>query len=221
MNIDNRSIEIITGRYGVGSDEQNKIVDTIFGEDVAKERFELYFHWYNIMHELGHGLISFNASNRKHPVEEEQLVNDFAVAYWHHYGEEDKIRELHSLVEYALSTVTCPAPDGMDHKAYATSNWGKQELFNFNNYGWFQFNCVLESLQTHRTLEPVLMEMGVTNIRVQQKNLLKYSLESDMASSVVMDAAPILRQWGAVIPKIVVTYDNDPNRHMCKIIDAQ
>lgn len=55
--------------------------------DNAEYNYELYFHWYNLIHELGHIIIMFNSVSHPHPAAEEQLVNNFAVACWQHYGE--------------------------------------------------------------------------------------------------------------------------------------
>lgn len=94
MDTEKKVVEIITGRYGMGTSEQNEVVDTILGEIHARERFEIYFHWYNILHELGHSIMCFNTGKRPHIINEEQIVNDFAVAYWMYYGEDEKMNSL-------------------------------------------------------------------------------------------------------------------------------
>jgi len=88
MDTEKKTVEIITGRYGKGTSEQNEVVDLILGKINTRERFETYFHWYNILHELGHSIMYFNTDVRPHPVNEEQMVNDFAIAYWLYYGED-------------------------------------------------------------------------------------------------------------------------------------
>ncbi|MEA4822625.1 MAG: hypothetical protein VB111_00725 [Clostridiaceae bacterium] len=212
-------IEIITGRYGKGTPDDNKIVDLLFGGEDAKERFELYFHWYNLIHELGHGLMWFNSDARPHPVNEEQLVNDFAVAYWSHYGEKGKLDELGTIVTYALEHLKCPVGIGTTHVEYAFEKWGTKELYNFNNYGWFQFSCVKSSLFECKTLESILPQMGVENIRLQPKKELSYLLtEEDSTLRIIEDAVCVLREWGAILSDAIITFDNDPNRHMCNII---
>lgn len=222
MEIDGKIIEIITGRYGQGTPEENKRVDVIFGGKAGKERFALYFHWYNLIHELGHGILHFNDFVCPHPVQEEQLVNDFAVAFWRFYGEEAKFGALKKIVAEALDNLHCPADPGVSHVAYAFEKWGTEDLLNFNNYGWFQFCCVKNSLLESKTLESVLTKMGVENIRVQPSIELHHSLtEEASALRIVQDAIRVLRAWGARIPDAVVTFDNDPNRHMCKIVEIR
>lgn len=217
-----KSIEIITGRYGLGTEEQNSAVDSILGGSSAKENFELYFHWYNLIHELGHGIMCFNGAIRPHPVEEERLVNDFAVAFWLYYGEERKVEALKGIVSHALAHVTRPIASGISHIDYAATNWGKREFWSFNNYGWFQFSCVADSLASAKSLSPVLELMGVLDARVQPRQTFAYSLDDDNAPrDIVMNAAAVLRRWGAVIPAVRLTFINDPNRHMCNIASAE
>lgn len=220
MDMKNKAIEIITGRYGVGTPEQNQVVDSILGGIYARERFEIYFHWYNILHELGHSIIYFYTDERPHPVNEEQLVNDFAVAYWLTYGENEKLKFLDEIITYALAHLKCPAPSGVTHITYAYEKWGTDELFNFNNYGWFQFNCVKESLLKRRDLPTVLIQMGLKNIQIQPRETYTYPLiNENMARQVIKDAVSTMQKWGVELPEAYITFDNDPNRHMCNIID--
>jgi len=214
-----KAIEIITGRYGKGTVDDNRIVDSIFGEN-AKEWFEIYFHWYNVIHELGHGIMIFNCKTRPHPVAEEQLVNDFAVAFWQHYGEEEKILKLKSILTYALSHLRCPVKSDISHVEYALDNWGTEELNNFNNYGWFQFSCVSISLCERKTIEQVLNLMGVKNITAKPRKTLIYPvINEETVIEIISNAADILREWGARLPDVSCRLDNDPNKHMCNIID--
>jgi hypothetical protein len=216
MGVTGEYIQIITGRYGKGTAADNEIVEGIFGKESARERFELYFHWYNIIHELGHGIIAFNSPSRLHPAQEEQLVNDFAVSYWSHYGEKEKLTALSVTVAYALTHLNRPVDHSVTHLEYAYDKWGKEELYNFNNYGWFQFSCVEASLRDIKPLDAVLSQMGVRQATPQPLTILTYDLNEDMAARIVEEAADTLRQWGATIPHTSVTLDDDPNRHMCK-----
>lgn len=71
----------------------------MLGEN-AQHKFDLYFHWYNIMHEYGHCLLDFH----KHDscgVLQEMLVNQFAVSYWKARGFQDSLNELRAMLEVA------------------------------------------------------------------------------------------------------------------------
>ncbi|HWT74888.1 MAG TPA: hypothetical protein VN258_09255 [Mobilitalea sp.] len=75
---------IKTGKYETGSEEQKNNFILCFGSENTQETFDIYFHWYNVIHEFGHILFSM----KEHPftiTDEEQLVNNFAVAYWKYY----------------------------------------------------------------------------------------------------------------------------------------
>src|SRR5690606_30690673 len=65
----------------------------LFGEDNIQYKFDLYFHWYNIVHELGHCVVDAQKINMS-KVQEEMFVNEFAVAYWKYIGAESQIKEL-------------------------------------------------------------------------------------------------------------------------------
>ena len=210
-----KALLITTGRYGQGKEEDNKVVNSIFGEEYAKERFELYFQWYNVVHEIGHGIIFSNGNYRPKIVDEEQLVNDFAIAFWEYYGEEDKFSELEDTVKYALENIRRPVDKDISHMDYARENWGKKEFFTFNNYGWFQFSCVENSLSKKRTLEEVLDEMGVRNIKVQPQKILVYqTIDENTTTKIIADVVTILHEWNVEFPNIYHKFSDDPNVNM-------
>ena len=78
-NVKNYRIKIITGQFSQAPEDQQQMIRELLGDD-AEYRYELYFHWYNVLHELGHAVMMFNSPSRPHPAEEEQLVNNFAAA---------------------------------------------------------------------------------------------------------------------------------------------
>jgi len=202
---------IVTGKYSA----TEKIVSDLLGQENTEIKFHLYFHWYNVIHELGHLLLRLYASNRyAEPEQEELAVNRFAVAYWSHYGEPDKFAALLQLVKATLPRFRSPAPEGVDYVTYARQNWGGKDFFTFNNYGWFQFCCVTDALSTPQPLGDVLTTMGIEAIQPQSKVTLCYSLEDEnLPFKVLDDATDILRQWGLALPDIPHILDDDPNRH--------
>ena len=212
-----KGIEIIAGLYGKGMPEQNELVDRILGKGNAAERFALYFHWYNLIHELGHGVMWFYSEPRPHPVDEEVLLNQFAVAYWKQYGEAAKLKALEETLAYALRQYDRPACENVSAEDYAKENWGKETLYNFNNYGWFQMSCVADTIRNPVCLRDVLVKMGVNGVAKQPEKLLCYELGTDTSAGIVQDAGTILREWGIALPDVRVTFDDDPNRHMCSI----
>jgi len=88
---------IINELYGQGLIEQNEMSHSLLGNADVRERFELCFQWYNTIYGLGY-LITFSygtydpsdLENTSHIVDEEVLVNSFAVAFWMNFGEKEK-----------------------------------------------------------------------------------------------------------------------------------
>lgn len=100
---------ITTARYGNGTQTDIENVETAMGAEDTESRFRLYFQWYNVIHEFGHGLLRYNSNIKVSRADEEQLVNDFAVAYWLYYGRNDNLAELENIVNYASANIKSDA----------------------------------------------------------------------------------------------------------------
>ena len=203
---------ITTGRYGQGTKEDNKNVITALGKENTEERFEIYFQWYNVLHEIGHGVITYNGERNMSSAEEEQLVNDFAVAYWLHYGEEEKISELIDIANYASKNIKSEAKEGTNYLKYAEDNWKKPSFNTFNNYGWFQFNAVKHSLDEKKSLEEVLKEMGVEDFKIPERKVLEYpDITEKVSTKIINDAIDNIHEWGLDFPKTYQIFSDNPN----------
>lgn len=214
-SINGNLVEIITGQYQKASPEEKELINSLFGENAAYD-FEIYFHWYNILHELGHAVLSFHSKAELHPADEEQLVNDFAFAYWQQFGEPEKVNTLCNIVERTL--VKFIAPANLNYLEYAKKQWGTEEMNTFQNYGWFQFSCVQNSISRRLDLEQVLLEMGIEKVPPQTKEILSYHVDEQMPFQVLNDAVQTFHNLGIAFPenaKIVLS--DDPNRHCCNI----
>lgn len=55
--------KIITGQYELGTEDQQAGYKMLLGEDNIQYKFDLYFHWYNIVHELGHCVVDSQKIN--------------------------------------------------------------------------------------------------------------------------------------------------------------
>ena len=208
---------IAAGLYGQGTEEQKASVYSLTGDGVdGRRRFELYFNWYNNMHEVGHMLGGhYGTQSSRHMVEEEQLVNSFAIAFWSYYGEAEKLEELEATVKYVLSNVTPPV-DNMSHLEYVRQeidkgNYGN--VYNVNTYGWFQYNIVLDALRERDSLDlaSILAQMGVENVNLQPGQKLTYqSVGADMIPEILADATSVLRGSGVDVPDIYIMFDTDP-----------
>ena len=213
-----RVYSVTTGLYNQSTAENQKNVETAMGAERTEERFRLYFQWYNVIHELGHGLLYYNNGVKLPVADEEQLVNDFAVAYWKYYGEEEKVSELKDIVDYAVKNVGTNYINGVDYLALGKENSnGKSfydSFFNFNDYGWFQFSSVKHSFETDKSLKDVLAEMGFENFDLGERKTLAYSeINEDSSTKVINDAVENFRNWGLKYPDATHHFDKDPNNN--------
>lgn len=207
---------LYTGRWKNASPADREILSAIFGKERLATDFPLYFYWFNVVHELGHVLMRQYAKERIPREAEEQLVTDFAVAYWRAYGEPDKLATLEELVTRVLPRFQSPDTDDLGHLAYAAAHWDDRAFFTFNNYGWFQFHCTADALRRARHLPDVLAEMGLPGRSLCSLATQVYDLsEPDVAFTVVKETMKRLachyqvtfpEQWEHRMA-------DDPNRH--------
>lgn len=212
---------ITTGLYNQSTKEDQENVVNALGKENTEERFEIYFQWYNVLHELGHGLLYYNNGVDLHIVDEEQLVNDFAVAYWKHYGELEKINELENIVNYAVKNVGDNYKNNIDYLELGKENSNKRtfktSFFNFNDYGWFQFSSVKHSFDENKDLETVLKEMGFSDFEISEREVLKYKeINQETSTKIINDAVDNFREWGLDFPNATHHYDKNPNNNYSK-----
>ena len=206
---------IITGRYDQGTTEENELVSAILGGENTQERFNIYFNWYNTIHEVGH-LVSSLIGNNFSFLEEERFANAFAVAFWKSYGNEEIFNELRSLVPFAVGKFNRPVAEDEDISDFAQlMESGKIEA-NFNNYGWFQFSLVSQVLAENKDLENLLIDCGLTLTKIPEPKTLEFSSISEHDIPKILKAVfTILADWGISIPRnIYHALSNNPNHHM-------
>jgi len=216
---------IVNGLYGQGTDEQNAMIHSLLGNELARQRFELYFQWFNTIHELGHlitvhyGTYDPGDMSLRHMIEEEQLVNSFGVAFWMYFGDREKLYELETVIDYILSNITPPVENmsHLDFMRQAVDENRIHEVFTFEIYGWFQFNIVRDALLMRDTLNlsELLTEMTGTPAAIHPNQTLTYQLLGvDTVSEIVADVAYVLRSFGISVPNTYVAFNTDPNMHM-------
>lgn len=154
------SYKIISGQYELGTKEQQAGYKMLFGEENIQYKFDLYFHWYNIVHEVGHCVIDAQEISMSR-VQEEMFVNEFAVAYWKHIGEENRIRELENMLKEIMANIPSPVPNDVSFAEYYESIWGEEVFNNVMLYGYFQLNSVMEAIKGNKDLKTVLESIGI------------------------------------------------------------
>ena len=213
-----RVYSVTTALYDKGSDEDKANVIAAMSGENTEERFRLYFQWYNVIHELGHGVLYYNDGVKPSFVDEEQLANDFAVAYWKRYGEEEKFEELYNIVSYAVEHVGTNYQNGVDYMQLGRENSNGRNVdnsfFNFNDYGWFQFSSVKHAIEADKDLETVLAEMGLKDFKLTNPETFAYGeINENVSTRVINDAVNNFRAWGFKYPDVVHHFDNDPNNN--------
>lgn len=207
---------ITTAKWTEWNETNTKNVVTAMGEENTEERFRLYFQYYNVLHEMGHGLIIYNKGVNIPIAEEEQLVNDFAVAYWTYYGDPKKIEELYDIVTYAVEHIGDNYEKGVDYmenaKKHSDNSDFDDDFFNFNDYGWFQFSCVKHSIEQNKSLEEVLKEMGFKDFKLTEKELLIHDTITEKESTkIINEAVEKFNGWGLYFPEAYQSFSKDPN----------
>lgn len=127
--------KIISGQYERGTEEQQNSYKMLFGEDNIQYKFDLYFHWYNILHELGHCVVDVQKISMTN-VQEEMFANEFAVAYWKHIGKETQLKELEQILKEIIAHIPSPVPNGIGFVEYYESIWGTEALTDVMTYGY-------------------------------------------------------------------------------------
>lgn len=208
-----KSYLVVTARYNAGTEKQNKEVILALGTENTEEDFGIYFQWYNVIHELGHGLIRFNSDLKFDDAQEEQLVNDFAVAYWMLYGEDYKLERMEAITMHAMNSLESDAKPGQTYMEFAKERWGKKGFFTFRNYGWFQFNSSHVSLQNRKDMDTVLKEMGIEGYTLPEnpQKLIYGTINEDVSDQILVDAVENINSWGLYFPKVYHKYHNNPN----------
>ncbi len=211
-----KMFKVSTARWQEWDEKNTQNVQAAMGTEKTEEHFRLYFQYYNVVHELAHGLLHYNHGVNLDVVDEEQLVNDFAVAYWNHYGEPEKMEELHEIVNYAVVNISDNAKNGVDYlenaRAHSNGRRFDNDFFNFEDYGWFQFSSVKHAIEHSKSLEEVLHEMGFEDFTIPEKTVLKHEMTSEAESTAVInEAVENFNSWGLKFPPVHQTFESDPN----------
>lgn len=200
--------KILSGKYESGNEEQQIGYKQLFGEDNILHKFDLYFHWYNLIHEMGHCLVEkYGLELSK--VQEEMYVNEFAVGYYHYAGESDKLDELYSILNEVIEKMPSPVPAGESFISYYESIWYTETLMNVMIYGYFQLNSVLEAMRKNRDFSEIVSELGISIRKAHMKKCDK-EITSANAESFLYTAIENVRACGIEIPDIQLELMDNP-----------
>ena len=200
--------KILSGKYETGNEEQQMGYKMLFGEVSIQYKFDLYFHWYNLVHEMGHCLVE-KYGLKLSPVEEEMYVNELAVGYYRYVGESDRLAELKSILKAVIDQMPSPVPEGETFTAFFERIWGTEELMNVMTYGYFQLNSVLEAMKIGREFAEVISKLGVT-ISADDVKECKEEIASNNADKFLTAAIENIIACGLEVPEISLELVDNP-----------
>lgn len=211
--------KIITGRLEKGSPKQKSIYAQLFGAEDIQQKFDFYFHWYNIAHEYGHCILDFNNKGIG-GAKEEIIVNKYAVCYWRQAGFDKELIELRDMLENALTALPNPVPEGKTFTEWYTDIWGSPQLMTVPIYGYFQFKSVLIAMEDAEDLQQWFAETEIEGLfRPDSCVTAKYPIESNSASKYLDDMQRYLKKSGVKTPFAEIELTDNPMTHCSKRLE--
>ena len=199
---------IRSGKYETGTEEQQLGFRQLLGED-AIYSFDLYFHWYNIIHELGHCFTGQSNIYQNSNIDQEMFVNEFAVGYYTYVGETERLNELKTMVQGNIDRMPSPIPEGETFLGFYKRIWNTDALMQVMIYGYFQFRSVLEALDKQRSFEDIAAELG---FKIHTSDILKCNSELSSANTEIYlhTALENMKNIGMNIPQVRLELVDDP-----------
>ena len=200
---------IMSGRFETGSEEQKQGYIALFGEENIRYFFDLYFHWYNVVHEMGHCIVEKYGAQMSR-VAEEMYVNSLAVAYYRYVGEDARLLKLKERLSKILSQVPSPVPEGETFTEFYEKIWNTEQINNVMIYGYFQLGSVLEALENNVSLKDVLKEIGIGMTESDSLSKAPAEIKADNAGAFADEARNNLINMGVEVPEIRIELVDDP-----------
>lgn len=200
---------IMSGKFESGNEEQQQGYKMLFGAENIQYFFDLYFHWYNLVHEMGHCIVEKQSAEFS-KVDEEMYVNSLAVAYYRYMGEDEKLGQLKERLTNILNQVPAPMPEGEGFVDFYTRIWNTEAINNVMIYGYFQLRSVLEALKNEKDLDAVLKEIGVEIKASENLEKCTAEIKSDNAVHFLETARKNLISLGVDVPEIRLELVDNP-----------
>lgn len=200
---------IISGRFETGTKEQQFGYIQLFGNDDIQYFFDLYFHWYNLVHETGHCICERYGADMT-AFDEEMFVNRFAVAYYRYAGEDDKLAFLQGRLAAIIGGIPSPVPEGETFEEFYKRIWNTEQIANVMIYGYFQLNSVLEALKKKGSLKDVLKEIKVPVNDLVTPEKCQAEVTSSNTDLFLEKAVSNLKSIGVDVPEIKLELVDNP-----------
>lgn len=207
--------KIISGRYETGTQSQQMGYNQLFGEERIQEKFDLYFHWFNIVHEIGHIILDIQKIDTD-KVDEELFVNCFAVSYWRSVDVCNNLIKVQCMIEDILKCMPIPIPQGETFKHFFKSIWGTEQMNSVMMYGFFQMSCVLEAFKSNKSLSDLLSEVGYENIDTSAFKSYIEEVNSENTNKVLNKCVKNLNGVGVKINDVSIELVDNPEIQCCQ-----
>lgn len=202
------SYTIMSGKFETGSEEQKMGYAMLLGQENIQYKFDLYFHWYNLVHEMGHCVVEA-CGKQLSPLMEEMFVNEFAVGYYRYIGDDERLGELQTMLQAAVDNMPSPVPEGESFEEYYSRIWGTEELMSVMVYGYLQLNSVLLALKKDKPFGEILAELGLTPGSSETVRC-ELPITSENAEAFLNSARENLIRLGIDVPEIRIQLLDDP-----------
>lgn len=203
------SYVIMSGKYETGTEEQKMGFSMLLGPDNTRYKFDLYFHWYNLVHELGH-CIKSGTDVEMSNVKEEMFVNELAVGYYRLVGENERLLELQEIIENAVTNMPSPVPEGEDFIGFFERIWGTEQLMQVMVYGYLQLDSVLMALKNPVPFEKTLSKIGISVSSSDSLVKEQFPVVSENAGKVLDQAIENMKRLGIDVPEVRVELQQNP-----------
>lgn len=206
---------IVSGKYETGTAEQQLAFSQLFGENNIQTKFDLYFHWYNIIHELGHSLVNFKAK-QMNPVDEEIFVNCFAVQYWRKVDNQRDLQEVEKLNKRILSKMPSLILEGVDFHTFFNNIWRSEQMCSAMMYGYFQMLCVKQAFNSTSSLNELLEQIGYQEVDITLVSPYQAEINAKNAENVLRTCLANLKVMGCKVPIITLELVDNPEIQCCR-----
>ena len=205
--------KIFTGQYERGSAEQQEAFKLFFGADDVQNKFDFYFHWYNVAHEYSHCILDFYGKSVG-SVQEEILANKFAVKYWKSVGFDEELARLKVLLEERLSTFQNPVPEDTTFEEWYSGIWGTSKLMDVSVYGYLQFKSVLIAMEDEGDLESLFAAVGIDGFTCPKDYKSgKYPISAGYAVRYLNDLQSFFKKAEFKVPTVGLDLTDNPMTH--------
>ena len=207
--------KIVSGRYETGTQVQQMGYNQLFGNERIQEKFDLYFHWFNIVHEIGHIIVDIQKIDMD-KVDEELFVNCFAVSYWRSVDECNNLEKVQCIIEDILKHMPSPIPHGATFNDFFKSIWGTEQMNSVMMYGYFQISCVSEAFKSNKSLSELLSEVGYENVDMSVIKPYNEGVNSENTNKVLNQCIKNLNSIGVKVNDVKIELVDNPEIQCCQ-----